>query len=44
MTVFNIQEAKTHFSKLLERFLSGDEWQSPKPASRQLFVKKERDI
>jgi prevent-host-death family protein len=25
MTVFNIHEAKTHFSKLLERVLSGEE-------------------
>jgi prevent-host-death family protein len=25
MTVFNIHEAKTHFSKLLERFLNGEE-------------------
>jgi prevent-host-death family protein len=25
MTVFNIHEAKTHFSKLLERVLNGEE-------------------
>ncbi len=25
MTVFNIHDAKTHFSKLLERVLSGEE-------------------
>ena len=25
MTVFNIHEAKTHFSKLLERVLTGEE-------------------
>ncbi len=25
MTIFNIHEAKTHFSKLLERVLSGEE-------------------
>jgi len=25
MTVFNIHEAKTHFSKLLDRVLSGEE-------------------
>jgi prevent-host-death family protein len=25
MTIFNIHEAKTHFSKLLERVINGDE-------------------
>ena len=25
MTVFNVHEAKTHFSKLLERVMSGEE-------------------
>ncbi len=25
MTIFNVHEAKTHFSKLLERVLSGEE-------------------
>jgi len=29
MTVFNIHEAYIHFSKLLERVLSGEEQRSP---------------
>jgi hypothetical protein len=40
MTVFNLHEAKTHISKLLERVLSGEEQRSPKLASRWLFTKK----
>jgi prevent-host-death family protein len=39
MTVFNVHEAKTHFSKLLERVLSGEEIviaKAGKPVARLL--------
>jgi prevent-host-death family protein len=39
MTVFNIHEAKTHFSKLLERVLNGEEViiaKAGKPVARLL--------
>ncbi len=39
MTVFNIHEAKTHFSKLLARVLSGEEVviaKAGKPVARML--------
>jgi prevent-host-death family protein len=39
MTVFNIHDAKTHFSKLLERVLSGEEVviaKAGKPVARLL--------
>ena len=41
MTIFNIHEAKTHFSKLLERVLNGEEViiaKAGKPVSRILPV------
>jgi prevent-host-death family protein len=41
MTIFNIHEAKTHFSKLLERVLSGEEViiaKAGKPVARILPV------
>lgn len=41
MTVFNIHEAKTHFSKLLERVLNGEEViiaKAGKPVARILPV------
>ena len=39
MTVFNVHEAKTHFSKLLERVLNGEEViiaKAGKPVARML--------
>ncbi len=39
MTIFNIHEAKTHFSKLLERVLNGEEViiaKAGKPVARLL--------
>ena len=39
MTIFNVHEAKTHFSKLLERVLNGEEViiaKSGKPVARIL--------
>jgi prevent-host-death family protein len=39
MTVFNVHEAKTHFSKLLERVMSGEEVviaKAGKPVARLL--------
>jgi prevent-host-death family protein len=39
MTIFNIHEAKTHFSKLLERVLNGEEVviaKAGKPVARVL--------
>jgi prevent-host-death family protein len=39
MTIFNIHDAKTHFSKLLERVLSGEEVviaKAGKPVARLL--------
>jgi prevent-host-death family protein len=39
MTIFNIHEAKTHFSKLLERVMSGEEVviaKAGKPVARLL--------
>ncbi len=44
MTTFNIHEAKTHFSKLLERVLSGEEViiaKAGKPVARILPVASE---
>ena len=45
MTVFNIHEAKTHFSKLLERVLNGEEVviaKAGKPVARILpFVQED---
>jgi len=44
MTVYNIHEAKTHFSKLLERVLRGEEVviaKAGKPMARILPVFKE---
>ncbi|MCL5612049.1 MAG: type II toxin-antitoxin system Phd/YefM family antitoxin [Chloroflexi bacterium] len=41
MTIFNIHEAKTHFSKLLERVLNGEEVviaKAGKPIARILPV------
>ncbi len=41
MTIFNIHEAKTHFSKLLERVLNGEEViiaKAGKPVARILPV------
>ena len=41
MTVFNVHEAKTHFSKLLERVLNGEEVviaKAGKPVARILPV------
>ncbi len=41
MTVFNVHEAKTHFSKLIERVLKGEEViiaKSGKPVARILPV------
>lgn len=41
MTIFNVHEAKTHFSKLLERVLNGEEViiaKSGKPVARILPV------
>lgn len=41
MTIFNVHEAKTHFSKLLERVLSGEEVviaKAGKPVARILPV------
>ncbi len=41
MTVFNIHEAKTHFSKLIERVLNGEEViiaKAGKPVARILPV------
>lgn len=41
MTIFNIHEAKTHFSKLLERVLNGEEIiiaKAGKPVARILPV------
>lgn len=39
MTIFNVHEAKTHFSKLLERVMSGEEVviaKAGKPVARLL--------
>ena len=44
MTIFNIHEAKTHFSKLLERVLNGEEViiaKAGKPIARILPVIKD---
>jgi prevent-host-death family protein len=44
MTTFNIHEAKTHFSKLLERVLSGEEViiaKAGKPVARILPITSE---
>ena len=44
MTIFNIHEAKTHFSKLLERVLNGEEViiaKAGKPIARLLPFKEE---
>ncbi len=44
MTIYNIHEAKTHFSKLLEQVLKGDEViiaKAGKPVARILPVVKE---
>jgi len=44
MTIYNIHEAKTHFSKLLERVLNGEEVviaKAGKPVARILPVVKE---
>jgi prevent-host-death family protein len=44
MTIYNIHEAKTHFSKLLERVLSGEEViiaKAGKPVARILPVTSE---
>ena len=41
MTIFNVHEAKTHFSKLLERVLNGEEVviaKAGKPVARILPV------
>jgi prevent-host-death family protein len=44
MTIYNIHEAKTHFSKLIERVLSGEEViiaKAGKPVARILPVTSE---
>jgi prevent-host-death family protein len=44
MTTYNVHEAKTHFSKLLERVLNGEEViiaKAGKPVARILPVTKE---
>jgi prevent-host-death family protein len=44
MTIYNIHEAKTHFSKLLERVLNGEEViiaKAGKPVARILPVAKD---